>query len=52
MTRDPDLLTRPEAAELLGVSPSRLAHGWGPRPLPAYRRPVYYSRRAALRWLE
>lgn len=51
MERHPDLVTRAEAAELLGVSISQLAHGWGPRPLPQYRRPVMYSRRVVRRWL-
>ncbi len=46
-----ELLTRAEAAKLLRVSPSQLAHGWGPPPLPAYKRPVMYSRRTIRRWL-
>jgi hypothetical protein len=50
--RHPDLLTRPEAAALLGVSAARLARGFGPRPLPAYNRPVYYSRAQCEQWLE
>src|SRR5262245_20021590 len=52
MSRHPDLLTRKEAAELLGVSPSRLARGWGPPPLPQYRRPRLYSRQLVERWLQ
>ena len=49
--RHPDLITRAEAAALLGVSVSQLAHGWGPAPLPQYKRPVYYWRPAVLAWL-
>lgn len=51
MARHQDLLTRVEAAAYLGVKPTTLAHGWGPKPLPQYRRPVYYSRAACDRWL-
>ena len=46
-----ELLTRKEAAALLKVSESQLAHGWGPPPLPAYKRPVMYSRRVLRNWL-
>lgn len=47
----PDLLTRSETALLLGVSVSRLAKGWGPAPLPDYRRPRMYSRSTVELWL-
>lgn len=46
--RHPDLLTRSEAAALLGKDPGR---GWGPRPLPAYKRPRYWSRQQCEEWL-
>lgn len=52
MSRHPDLLTRPEAAKLLGVPASRLCRGWGPPPLPQYKRPVMYSRELCQRWLD
>ena len=52
MQRHPDLMTRREAAQYLCVSPSKLAHGWGLRPLPPYARPVMYSRKACDAFLE
>lgn len=51
VARHPDLLTRPQAAAFLGVSVSALAHGFGPAPLPSYRRPVYYSKAQCEQWL-
>ena len=48
-SRHPDLLTRYEARALLGHDPSR---GWGPPPLPAYRRPRYWSRQQCEQWLK
>jgi hypothetical protein len=50
--RHPDLLTRVEAAALLGVSVSTLAKGWGPPPLPQYKRPRYYSKDICERWMD
>lgn len=50
--RHPDLITRDEAAALLFCSASKLAHGWGPPPLPHFKRPVMYSRKSIERWLE
>lgn len=44
ITRTSELLTREEAAVYMGVSHSRLAHGWGPKPIQGYKRPVMYSR--------
>lgn len=52
MTRSKNLLTRAEAAAYLGVSLSQLAHGWGPPPLPQYKRPVMYSRRVLRAWMQ
>jgi len=46
--RHPDLLTAKEVAALLGHKPDR---GWGPPPLPQYRRPRYYSREMCEQWL-
>lgn len=51
VARHPDLLTRAEAAALLDVSPDRLARGFGPPPLPGYKRPVRYSREQCEQWL-
>lgn len=51
VARSKNLLTRAEAAAFLGVSLSQLAHGWGPSPLPGYKRPVMYSRRVLRQWM-
>jgi hypothetical protein len=47
-----DLMTRAQVAEYLGVSVSKLVTGWGPRPLPDYRRPLRYSREVVDLWLQ
>src|SRR5689334_7485897 len=52
MAPHPDLITREQAAALLCCSRSKLAHGWGPPPLPDFKRPVMYSRLAIDKWLE
>ena len=44
----PDLLTGKEAAHYLRVTDSKfaevgLAHGWGPKPLANYEKPVWYN---------
>jgi hypothetical protein len=51
MTRHHDLLTRREAAILLGVKPTWLERGNGPPALPIPRRPKYYSREICEQWL-
>lgn len=49
--RHPDIMTRLEVAEYLQVSASRLAQGWGPPSMPAYKRPVMYHRKVVEEWL-
>lgn len=51
LSRNDDLLTRSEVAVYLGVSLSRLARGWGPRPLIGYKRPAMYSKEECDRFL-
>lgn len=46
-----ELLSADQVAERLQVAKSRLSRGWGPPPLPQYRRPRRWSRRVVEDWL-
>lgn len=48
----PDLMTRVEAAAMMRVSVSKLKQGWGPPPLPQYKRPVMYWRPTIMEWFK